>query len=48
MIFERKKVISAAERFIKDIHDLPSEIKDSTIILIGPMGTGKSTFVGLG
>ena len=47
MIFERKKVISAADRFIKDIHDLPSEIKDNTIILIGPMGTGKSTIAKL-
>lgn len=47
MIFERKKVISAADRFIKDIHDLPSKIKDNTIILIGPMGTGKSTIAKL-
>ena len=47
MIFERKKVISAADRFIKDIYHLPSEIKDNTIILIGPMGTGKSTIAKL-
>lgn len=47
MIFERMKVLSAADRFIKDIHDLPSEIKDNTIILIGPMGTGKSTIAKL-
>ena len=47
MIFERKRVISAADRFIEDIHDLPSEIKDDTIILIGPMGTGKSTIAKL-
>lgn len=47
MIFERKKVISAADRFIKDIHNLPSKIKDNTIILIGPMGTGKSTIANL-
>jgi len=47
MIFERKKVISAADRFIKDIQNLPSEIRDNTIILIGPMGTGKSTIAKL-
>lgn len=43
MIFERKRVLSAADRFIKDIHNLPKDVKDNTIILIGPMGTGKST-----
>lgn len=47
MIFERKKVISAADRFIKDISNLPLEIKNNTIILIGPMGTGKSTIARL-
>ena len=47
MIFERKKVISAADRFIKDISNLPLEIKENTIILIGPMGTGKSTIARL-
>ena len=47
MLFERKRVISAADRFIEDIYDLPSEIKDDTIILIGPMGTGKSTIAKL-
>lgn len=47
MIFERSKVISAADRFIKDIQNLPSEIRDNTIILIGPMGTGKSTIAKL-
>ena len=47
MIFERKKVISAADRFIKDISNLLLEIKENTIILIGPMGTGKSTIARL-
>lgn len=47
MFFEKKKVLSAADRFIEDIRNLSSEIKDNTIILIGPMGTGKSTIAKL-
>lgn len=43
MIFERKKTLMASDRFIKDIYKLPDIIKNNTIILIGPMGTGKST-----
>lgn len=47
MIFERKRTLAAGDRFIQDIHKLSSEIKDNTIILIGPMGTGKSTIAKL-
>jgi len=47
MIFERERVIFAGDRFIEDINNLPSEIKNNTIILIGPMGTGKSTIARL-
>ena len=43
MLFERERMLLASNRFIQDIHNLPSEIKKDTIILIGPMGTGKST-----
>lgn len=43
MIFERKKTLMASDRFIQDIYKLPDTIKNNTIILIGPMGTGKST-----
>lgn len=43
MIFEKRRMLLASNRFIQDIHKLPSEIKKDTIILIGPMGTGKST-----
>ena len=47
MIFERKRTLAAGDRFIQDIKKLSSEIKDNTIILIGPMGTGKSTIAKL-
>lgn len=43
MIFEKKKTLKASDRFIQDIYRLPDIIKNNTIILIGPMGTGKST-----
>lgn len=43
MLFERRKVISEADKFIEEVSLLPDEIKDNTIIIIGPMGTGKST-----
>ena len=43
MIFENKRMLLASKKFIRDIHNLPSEVKKDTIILIGPMGTGKST-----
>lgn len=43
MLFEKKKILSASNTFIQDIHNLPIEIKRDSIILIGPMGTGKST-----
>lgn len=43
MLFEKKKILSASNTFIQDIHNLPIEIKRNSIILIGPMGTGKST-----
>ena len=47
MIFERRKTLSASNRFIQDIEKLPEEVKNNTIILIGPMGTGKSTIAKL-
>ncbi len=47
MLFERKRTLLAGDRFIQDIHNLPRKIKDNTIILIGPMGTGKSTIAKL-
>ena len=43
MIFEKQKTLKASDRFIQDICRLPDIIKNNTIILIGPMGTGKST-----
>ena len=43
MLFERKKTLLAANTFVQDISNLPDTIKNNTIILIGPMGTGKST-----
>lgn len=43
MLFEKKKMLSASNTFIQDIRNLPIEIKRDSIILIGPMGTGKST-----
>ena len=43
MIFEKQKTLKASNRFIQDICRLPDIIKSNTIILIGPMGTGKST-----
>jgi shikimate kinase len=47
MIFEKRRMLLASNRFIQDIHSLPSKIKNDTIILIGPMGTGKSTIARL-
>ena len=38
MIFEKRRMLLASNRFIQYIHGLPSEIKNNTIILIGPMG----------
>ena len=35
MLFEKKKMLSASNKFIQDIHDLPIEIKRNSIILIG-------------
>lgn len=43
MIFEKQKTLKASDRFIQDICALPDIVKNNTIILIGPMGTGKST-----
>lgn len=43
MIFEKQKTLKASDRFIQDICGLPDIVKNNTIILIGPMGTGKST-----
>lgn len=43
MIFEKQKTLKASDRFIQDICGLPDTVKNNTIILIGPMGTGKST-----
>ena len=43
MIFEKQKTLKASDRFIQDICGLPDIVKNKTIILIGPMGTGKST-----
>jgi broad-specificity NMP kinase len=47
MILEKRKTLSACNRFVQDIQNLPEEIKNNTIILIGPMGTGKSTIAKL-
>ena len=47
MILEKNRTLLAKKRFIQDIQDLSTEIKDNTIILIGPMGTGKSTIAKL-
>lgn len=47
MIFERRKTLLASDRFIQDISKLTDEVKNNTIILIGPMGTGKSTIAKL-
>ena len=43
MIFEKQKTLKASDRFIQDVCGLPDIVKNNTIILIGPMGTGKST-----
>ena len=43
MIFEKQKTLKASDRFIQDICGLPDIVKNNTIILIGPMGAGKST-----
>ena len=43
MIFEKQKTLKASDRFVQDICGLPDIVKNNTIILIGPMGTGKST-----
>lgn len=43
MIFEKQKTLKASDRFIQDICGLPDIVKNNTIILIGPMETGKST-----
>lgn len=47
MIFEKQKTLKASDRFIQDICALPDIVKNNTIILIGPMGTGKSTIAKL-
>ena len=47
MIFERKRTLLAGDKFIRDINNLSPEIRDNTIILIGPMGVGKSTIARL-
>lgn len=47
MIFERRKTLLASDRFMQDISKLTDEVKNNTIILIGPMGTGKSTIAKL-
>lgn len=47
MIFERRRTLVASDRFVQDIHALPNDVKNNTIILIGPMGTGKSTIARL-
>ena len=43
MIFEKKRTLRAEKRFLADIKKLPRNIKKESILLIGPMGTGKST-----
>lgn len=40
---EKKKTLYYGNRALKKINKLPQEIKDNTIILIGPMGAGKSS-----
>ena len=47
MILERKRTLAKANTFIKNANELPQEVKDDSIILIGPMGTGKSTIAKL-
>ena len=43
MVFEKKRILRAQKRFLSDIKKLPRDIKEESILLIGPMGTGKST-----
>ena len=33
MIFEKRRTLSACNRFVQDIQNLPEEIKNNTIIL---------------
>ena len=40
---ERRRTLSYGKKALKAVDKLPQEIKDDTIILIGPMGTGKSS-----
>jgi len=34
MLFEKKKMLSASNKFIQNIHNLPIEIKKNSIILM--------------
>ncbi|MGN1270108.1 MAG: hypothetical protein ACI4UU_04490 [Clostridia bacterium] len=47
MIFEKEKTLMASKKFVEDTQRLPDVVKRKTIILIGPMGTGKSTIAKL-
>ena len=40
---EKKKTLSYGKKALKAINKLPQDVKDNTIILIGPMGAGKSS-----
>lgn len=40
---EKRKTLSYGKTALKAVSKLPQAIKDNTIILIGPMGTGKSS-----
>ena len=43
MLFEKKKVLKKAEDFKRKLSEMDPKIFDETILLIGPMGTGKSS-----
>lgn len=40
---EKRRTLSYGKTALKAVNKLPQEVKDNTIILIGPMGAGKSS-----
>ena len=40
---EKRKTLSSGKPALKAVNKMPKDIKDHSIILIGPMGTGKSS-----
>ncbi|MBR1883806.1 MAG: hypothetical protein IJ809_02505 [Clostridia bacterium] len=47
MIFEKRKTLKEGNSFSEKASSLDKKVKEETIILIGPMGTGKSTIAKL-